>query len=78
MQINIGEVTFNTEFAPKSFVSSTFFAISGANCWERKKEKLFLNPWNYFSRCFLLTERIQILNNVDMENNKSDIFVKTS
>ena len=40
MQINIGEVTFNTEFAPKSFVSSTFFAISG----ERKKEKLFLNP----------------------------------
>ena len=29
MRINICEVTFNTEFAPKKFGSRTFFKISG-------------------------------------------------
>ena len=42
MQINIVEVTFNVEFAPKNFGSRKIF--SGSSYYQWKKEKLLLNP----------------------------------
>ena len=48
MRIDIGEVTFNTEFAPKTFSSRTFLKISGGSYYQCKKEKLLLNLSNYF------------------------------
>ena len=42
MWINVGEVTFNTEFAPKNFVSRTFFTISGVVITSTKRENFFL------------------------------------
>ena len=48
MRIHIDEVTFNTEFAPKNLGSKTFFKISGDSYYQRKKEKILLNPSNYF------------------------------
>ena len=44
MPIDIGKVTFNTEFAPKHFGSRTFFKISGGSYYQCKKEELLLNP----------------------------------
>ena len=46
MRINIGEVTFNTEFAHRNFGSRTFF-ILGGSYYQCKNEKL-RNPSNYF------------------------------
>ena len=67
MRINIDEVTFNTEFAPKNLGSKTFFKISGDSYYQCKKEKILLNPSNYFlSRCILLIESVQILNNTNI------------
>ena len=43
MRINICEVTFNTEFAPKKFGSRTFFKISGgSSITSTKMENFFL------------------------------------
>ena len=59
MRINIGEVTFSTEFAPKKFSSRTFFKISWGCYYQCKKEKV-LNPWNYFFQgpfCYLRAHR---------------------
>ena len=48
MQVNIGEVTFKTKFAPKNFGSRIILKISECSYYQYKREKLLLNPWNYF------------------------------
>ena len=67
MRINIGEVTFNMEFATKNFGSRTFFRNEGSSFYQCKIEKRLFNPWNYsFSRSILLIDSLQILNNTNV------------
>ena len=76
MRINIGEVTFNTEFAPKKFGSRTSFKISGGSFYQCKKEKHLLNMWKYFfSRSILLIESKQILSNANILISKVIIVI---
>ena len=42
MRINIGEVTFNTDFAPKNFDSGHFIKIKGVDITTAKRKNFFL------------------------------------
>ena len=64
MRINIGEGTFNTEFAPKNYGYRTYFKFQGVVVTRAKRKKFFLiRGIIFFSMSILLTESIQILNN---------------
>ena len=67
MQFNIGEVTFNTEFARKHFGSRTFFfKFKGVGCTSTKRKNFFLICGIiFFSMSILLIESTQILKNIN-------------
>ena len=69
MQINIDEVTFDTEFAPKNFGFTTFFKIPGVLNTSAKMNNFYLirgvnSFFFFFSWSILLIESIKTFTNI--------------